>query len=89
MPNAVKRLYLNLVDDPEGEELELRYDLKLVTDKESAADQDAEDKWFRVGAVLDLANSGPAIMKELAERRIIDQSGRSSGCTTCTRPCGC
>jgi len=71
----VKRLYLNLVDDPEGEELGLRYDLKFVTDKESAADQDAEDKWFRVGAVLDLANSGPAIMKELAERRIIDQSG--------------
>jgi len=71
----VKRLYLNLVDDPEGEELGLRYDLKFVTDKESAADQDAEDKSFRVGAVLDLANSGPAIMKELAERRIIDQSG--------------
>lgn len=70
----VKRLYLNLVEDPEGEELGLRYDLKFLTDKESAAEQDAEDKWFRVGAVLDLANSGPAIMKELSERRIIDQA---------------
>ncbi len=70
----VKRLYLNLVDYPADEELGLRYDLKFLTDKESAAEQDAENRWFRVGAVLDLADSGPAIMTELAERRIIDQT---------------
>ncbi len=70
----VKRLYLSLVDDPEDEELGLRYDLRFLTDKEARAEQDTEDKWFRVGAVLDLANSGPAIMKELAERRIVDQT---------------
>lgn len=66
----VKRLYLNLTEDPTDEELGLRYDLRFLTEKEAAAHDDEERKWFRVGAVLDLANSGPAIMKELAERRI-------------------
>lgn len=66
----IKRLYLNLVEDPADEELGLRYDLRFLSDKEAAAEQDAEDRWFRVGAVLDLANSGPAIMKELEERHI-------------------
>jgi len=66
----VKRLYLNLVEDPEDEELGLKYDLQFLTDKEAVAQQDAEDKWFRVGAALELSNSGPAIMKELEQRRI-------------------
>ncbi|WP_427004466.1 hypothetical protein [Pseudarthrobacter sp. H2] len=42
----VKRLYLNLIEDPEDEELGLKYDLRFLTDKDAAA----EDKWFRVGA---------------------------------------
>lgn len=71
----VKQLYLNLVEDPEDEELGLRYDLRFLTEKESSAEQDAEHKWFRVGDVLDLANSGPAIMKELEQRRITANSG--------------
>lgn len=66
----VKRLYLNLVEDPEDEELGLRYDLRFLTDSEAASGPVTEDKWFRVGGVLDLANSGPAIMKELETRRI-------------------
>ncbi|MEW2353013.1 DUF262 domain-containing protein [Spirillospora sp. NPDC029432] len=66
----VKKLYLNLVDNPKDEELGLKYDLRFLTDKEAAAEQDAEDKWFRVGAALDLPNAGPAIMKELEQRRI-------------------
>lgn len=70
----VKRLYLNLVDDPADEELGLKYDLRFLTDKDAAREEGGEDKWFRVGAVLDLANSGPAIMKEL-ERRDIANSG--------------
>lgn len=70
----VKRLYLNLIDDPADEELGLRYDLRFLTDKEAAAHDEDEHKWFRVGAVLDLANSGPAIMKELAERRIANSA---------------
>lgn len=71
----VKRLYLNLVEDPGDEELGLKYDLRFLTDKEAAAEQDAEDRWFRVGGVLDLANSGPAIMKELEQRRIVNSGG--------------
>lgn len=66
----VKRLYLNLVDDPADEELGLRYDLRFLTDNEAAPEPGAESKWFRVGAVLELANSGPAIMKELEQRQI-------------------
>lgn len=66
----VKRLYLNLAEDPTDEELGLKYDLRFLTDKEAAAEEGTEDKWFRVGAVLDLANSGPAIMKELEQRHI-------------------
>jgi hypothetical protein len=70
----VKRLYLNLVDDPADEELGLKYDLRFLTDREAACEEGGEDKWFRVGAVLDLANPGPAIMKEL-ERRNIPKPG--------------
>lgn len=70
----VKRLYLNLTDDPADEELGLRYDLRFLTDKEAAAHGEEEHKWFRVGSALDLANSGPAIMKELAERRIANSA---------------
>lgn len=65
-----KRLYLNLIDDPDDEELGLKYDLRFLTDKEAAADEGAEDTWYRVGAVLGLANAGPAIMQELARRNI-------------------
>ncbi|MCQ9367614.1 DUF262 domain-containing protein [Brevibacterium sp. 50QC2O2] len=65
-----KRLYLNLIDDPDDEELGLKYDLRFLTDKEAAAEDGGEDKWYRVGAVLGLANAGPAIMQELACRNI-------------------
>lgn len=70
----VRRLYLNLVDDPEDEELGLKYDLRFLTDKDAAPADGAEDKWFRVGDVLRLADAGPTIMKEL-ERRNIVKSG--------------
>jgi len=70
----VKRLYLNLVDDPNEAELGLKYDLRFLTEREAAASGDHQDKWIRVGAVLDLADSGPAIMKEL-ERRNITAAG--------------
>lgn len=68
----VKRLYLNLVDDPDEEELGLKYDLRFLTDKEAAAEEGSEDKWFRVGAILGLDDSGPAIMDEVADRGILD-----------------
>lgn len=66
----VKRLYLNLIDDSDEEDLGLKYDLRFLTDREASAQEGGEDKWFRVGAVLDLTNSGPAIMKELEQRNI-------------------
>lgn len=70
----VKRLYLNLVADPKDEELGLKYDLRFLAENEAAAGQDGADVWFRVGAVLDLANSGPAIMKELEKRQILNST---------------
>ncbi|OPX09366.1 MULTISPECIES: DUF262 domain-containing protein [unclassified Gordonia (in: high G+C Gram-positive bacteria)] len=65
-----KRLYLNLADDPDDEELGTKYDLRFLTDQDANPDDGEIDKWFRVGAVLDLANAGPAIMKELEKRGI-------------------
>lgn len=66
----VKRLHLNLVDDPEDEELGARYDLRFLTDEEAAPQEGEPHKWFRVGAVLDLADGGPAIMQELERRNV-------------------
>jgi hypothetical protein len=70
----IKKLYLNLVEDPADEELGLKYDLRFLNDREATVGEGKEDKWFRVGAVLDLANAGPAVMKDL-ERRHIGNSG--------------
>jgi uncharacterized protein with ParB-like and HNH nuclease domain len=67
-----KRLYLNLVDDPDDEELGTKYDLRFLTDQDAAANDGEIDKWFRVGAILDqvFADSGLAIMDELDKRGI-------------------
>ncbi|GMA29573.1 DUF262 domain-containing protein [Arenivirga flava] len=65
-----KRLYLNLVDAPDDEELGTRYDLRFLSEREAAPSEGEADKWFRVGAVLDLADAGPAIMQELSRREI-------------------
>lgn len=73
----VKRLYMNLTEDPDNEELGLKYDLKFLTDGDAEAADDCEDKWFRVGAILDLPDSGPAIMKELDRRGIVTSSGQA------------
>jgi len=70
-----KKLYLNLAEDPADEELGLKYDLRFLTKEEAAPEPNAEDKWFCVGAVLDLANAGPAIMEELERRHIVSTGG--------------
>ena len=70
----VKRLYLNLVDDLRDEELGLKYDLRFLTGAEATAEEGGLDKWYRVGAVLGLADSGPSIMKELARRNIANSA---------------
>jgi hypothetical protein len=65
-----KRLYLNLMEDPDSEELGLGYDLRFLTDAEAQPEQGQPDKWFRVGDVLGLANSGPALIQVLSARGI-------------------
>ena len=65
-----KRLYLNLLEDPKEAELGLKYDLRFLTKEEAKASPGEPDRWFRVGKVLTLDNSGPAIMKELEHREL-------------------
>ncbi len=66
----VKRLYLNLVDGPPEEELGLKFFLKFLTNEEAKPVAEQPDKWFRVGSILELADSGPAIMAELERRKL-------------------
>ncbi|WP_104099500.1 DUF262 domain-containing protein [Cryobacterium sp. M96] len=69
-----KRVYLNLADSPDHEELGFEFDLRFLTDQETKADLDGVAKWYLVHDVLALADSGPAIMEEL-ERRSLSGSG--------------
>ena len=65
-----KRLHLNLLEEPDPEELGLRYDLRFLTDAETKPVPGEPDKWYPIGDVLDLTNSGPALMKVLSDRSI-------------------
>ncbi|OLT24060.1 hypothetical protein BJF79_13970 [Actinomadura sp. CNU-125] len=70
-----KRLYLNLLREPEGEnELGLQYNLQFLTDEEAKAEIDGVRAWFRVGDVLSLSG-GSGIMQELKARGVSDASG--------------
>jgi hypothetical protein len=71
-----KRLHLNLLDDPDHEELALRYDLRFLTDAEAQPSDGHPARWFRVGEVLNLPDSGPALIKALADRGVdLNQTG--------------
>ena len=70
-----KRLYLNLVDDPDDEELGAKYDLRFLTETEAKSPEGAPDKWYRIGDVLSLANSGPAMHDELTRRGVVTAPG--------------
>jgi uncharacterized protein with ParB-like and HNH nuclease domain len=66
-----KRLYLNLQADAEdNNDLGLRYDLRFLTDAEAQQDDGQPDRWYRVGAVLELENAGPALYDELTKRNL-------------------
>ncbi|MCO7218470.1 DUF262 domain-containing protein [Klenkia sp. PcliD-1-E] len=65
-----KRLFLNLLEDPDHGDLSLRYDLRFLTDQEAKPADGEPDKWFRVGDVFSLGDAGPALMKTLATRGI-------------------
>ena len=65
-----KRLYLNLLDGPDVDELGMAYDFKFLTDEEARPADGEPDQWFLVRDVLTLADSGPAIMSELENRQL-------------------
>ncbi|WP_375386929.1 DUF262 domain-containing protein [uncultured Amnibacterium sp.] len=67
-----RRLYLNLMDAPDHEELGLLYDLRFLADKDAQPVVGEPDRWFPVGDVLTLADAGPAMMLELTRRGITD-----------------
>lgn len=66
-----KRLYLNLAENPDDEELGSRFDLRFLTDPEAKPEPGEPDKWFPVGKVLELQNSGPAMHREITQRDLL------------------
>ena len=66
-----KHLYINLFDKAkESDELGMEYDFQFLADKEAAPKLEEPQKWYRVGGILTLADTGPAAMAELKRRRI-------------------
>lgn len=71
-----KRLHLNLLEDPDHEELSLTYDLRFMTDAEAQPLPGRPAKWFRVGDILKLKDSGPALIAVLSARGVdLNQTG--------------
>ncbi|MEV4019894.1 DUF262 domain-containing protein [Nonomuraea angiospora] len=69
-----KRLYLNLLSTHGDEELGLAYDLRFLTGEEAAkATESGGRPWMRVGDVLALPDSGPALMSEISKRGLGDE----------------
>ena len=68
-----KRLYLDLTGEtPETDaDLGLEYRFRFLTDAEAKSKPDEPDRWFRVGEVLQLENSGPAIHKVIQSRDLL------------------
>ena len=67
-----KRLYLNLLDGPEVNEEGFAYDFKFLTESEAVRREGEPNNWFLVADVLNLANSGPAIQREVVRRNLGD-----------------
>lgn len=65
-----KRLYLNLAEDPDDEELGIRYDLRFLADEEAEPEPGEAAKWFRVGDVLDFQDSGPDMLDAIMKRNL-------------------
>ncbi|HEU5001546.1 MAG TPA: DUF262 domain-containing protein [Actinomycetota bacterium] len=68
-----KRLYLDLTGEaPEADgDLGLEYSFRFLTDAEARPKEAEPDRWFVVGDVLKLANSGPAIHKVIQQRDLL------------------
>jgi hypothetical protein len=65
-----KRLYLDLLGEGPDQELGMKYDFRFLTEAEGNAETEGVRRWYRVGDVLSLENSGPAIMAELSARNL-------------------
>ncbi|WP_198413594.1 MULTISPECIES: DUF262 domain-containing protein [unclassified Cryobacterium] len=65
-----KRVYLNLAESPDHEELGFEFDLRFLTDAEAVRGEDGVDRWFALRDALDLADAGPAIIAVLARRNV-------------------
>ncbi|WP_433030437.1 DUF262 domain-containing protein [Actinomycetospora sp. CA-053990] len=65
-----KRLYLNLLEDSDQDDLGLNYDLRFLTDEEAKPGEGEAAKWYPIRAILTLEDSGPAAHDELAARHI-------------------
>ncbi|MFD4557567.1 DUF262 domain-containing protein [Streptomyces sp. NPDC058469] len=65
-----KRLYLNLLSRTGDEELGLTYDLQFLTEQEAESELDGQCPWFKVADILQLENSGPAMMAALEQHRL-------------------
>lgn len=68
-----KRLYLNLLPEADSadEDLRLTYDFRFLRDDDARPKDGEPSRWYRVGEVLKLQDSGPAIMTELQERGLV------------------
>lgn len=70
-----RRLYLNLAEEKDEEELGLRYDLRFLTDSEASSEPGEQDNWFRVGDVLKLEDDAVRLFDVITERAIVDVRG--------------
>ncbi|MHB1509352.1 MAG: hypothetical protein ACYCST_09625 [Acidimicrobiales bacterium] len=66
-----KRLYLNLLSEPNPDELALAYELRFLADEEAQAPDGAPDAWYRAGDILN-EEAGPPMMNAIANRGITD-----------------
>lgn len=68
-----KRLFLDLTSEATETETDLGlvYRFRFLTEAEAKSTEGEPDRWFRVGDVLKLANSGPAIHKEIQRRDLL------------------
>lgn len=65
-----KRLYLNLLDPVDFDDTGMAYNFEFLTDEGARPDPSEPDRWFPVGDILELSDSGPAIMAELERRKL-------------------
>jgi len=72
----VKRLHLDLLHAGSSEEeLAAAYRFRFLTMQEAAGSGDAPHGWFRVADVLTFKDSGPAMVKWLKDRGLLERDG--------------